>query len=66
LRLSSGASFFARVTSMASSITRFINSSKPYIVVSSHRDSMFRQSYPQLSLNAHAQVFVQPYRDGRP
>jgi hypothetical protein len=35
LRLSSGASFLARVTSMASSITRFMNSSKPYANISS-------------------------------
>lgn len=34
LRLSSGASFLANVTSTASSITRFMNSSKPCVVVS--------------------------------
>lgn len=60
LRLSSGVpSFFSIVTSTASSMTRFMNSSNPWkpSVYNVTRAWTFG-AYPELSLNAQAEVFV--------
>ena len=69
LLFSSVSAFVGCLTSTASSITRFINSSKPCIwpaLMRTLQKGLLGSAYSDLSLYSYCQLFIEPNGDSRP